>query len=263
VLLSIVLPAFNEEHRIGLVLDQLMAYRAATEHDLEIVVVDDGSTDNTLNTLQVQAETFPELKVLALSKNMGKGRAVATGMTAATGAYRAFFDADGATPIREVDRLLEAATTNKRSVAIGSVRAEGTNVVRKQPILRTVAGRVGNGIIRSLVLPGVADSQRGCKLFPAEVADVVFGAQITDGWMFDIEVLALSRRMGYDIIEVPVDWTHIEGSQVRPIDYFWTLFDVMKVRRLLRTNAHGVPQLAAAPRRLSISPAQRRPAQQP
>ncbi len=227
------------------------------------MVVDDGSTDNTVAVLAKAAETFPELKVVTLAQNCGKGRAVATGMTEATGAYRAFFDADAATPICEVDRLLRAATENKRSVAIGSVRAEGTNVVRKQPLLRTLAGRVGNGIIRAMVLPGIADSQRGCKLFPAEVADLVFSAQITNGWMFDIEVLALCRRMGYTIVEVPVDWTHIEGSQVKPVDYLWTLLDVMKVRRLLRTNAHGVAQLAVEPRRLSISPAQRRPVRQP
>ena len=261
-LLSIVLPAFNEEHRIGVVLDQLIEYAAGCAHDLEVILVDDGSTDATVATAETYGDELPELRVVPLSENRGKGRAVATGMLEARGSYRAFFDADGATPIGEVEKLLAVAEATPRTVAIGSIRTAGSSVVRHQPLLRTVAGRIGNRIIRSAVLPGIADSQRGCKLFPAELADVVFSAQLTDGWVFDIEVLALCQKVGYEIVEVAVDWTHIEGGQVRPVDYFWTLREVMAVRRLLRRDAHELGAVGArAGATRSISPVQRRAVQ--
>ena len=257
--MSIVLPAYNEEHRIGATLDEVAQYREETAHELDIVVVDDGSTDNTAGVVHDYMAAIPELRLIQLGGNCGKGRAVAKGMLAARGEYRAFFDADGATPISEVDKLLDVAVNHRRSVAIGSIRAEGAEVERKQPLLRTVAGRLGNSIIRWAVLPEISDSQRGCKLFPAELADVVFAAQLTDGWVFDIEVLALAKKLKYNVIEVPVAWTHIEGGQIKPMDYVWTLREVLHVRKLLKTGAHAIPSLQPAPARAeSISPATRR-----
>lgn len=242
-LLSIVLPAFNEEHRIGTPLEQLIDYRADCEHELDVILVDDGSTDATAAVAQSYVDALPELRIVRLDTNRGKGRAVATGMLAARGQYRAFFDADGATPIAEVDKLLACIQENPRSVAIGSIRVDGTRVGRKQPLHRVLAGRLGNAFIRAAVLPGVADSQRGCKLFPAELADAVFAAQRTDGWGFDIEILALCQRIGYRVVEVPIEWDHIEGGQIRANAYLSTLSEVVRIRSLIRSGAHELGRL--------------------
>ncbi len=234
------LPAFNEEHRIGTALQQLIEYRAACPHDLEVILVDDGSTDATAAVAQSYMDELPELTIIRLPANRGKGRAVATGMLAASGEYRAFFDADAATPIYEVDNLLAAMADRPRSVAIGSVRVDRSRVVRHQPLIRSLAGRAGNAFIRAAVLPGIADSQRGCKVFPAELADVVFAAQQTDRWGFDIEILALCQALGYKVIEVAVEWTHVEGGQLGADAYLSTLVEVVRIRRLMRTNAHQI-----------------------
>ncbi len=244
-LLSIVLPAYNEEHRIGATLDQVVEYRRSSPHEVEIIVVDDGSVDDCAAVAESYAAELPALQVLRHQTNRGKGRAVATGMLAATGVYRAFFDADGATPIAEVDKLLSAALANPRAVPIGSVRARGTTIGRRQPLVRTLAGRAGNVFMRATVLPGVADSQRGCKLFPGALADTVFRAQQIDGWGFDIEVLALCQRLGYQVLEIPVRWDHVEGGQVRASAYLSTLREVLRIRKLLRTGAHQLAPVAA------------------
>ncbi len=243
-LLSIVLPAYNEEHRIGGTLDQVVEYRRASAHEVEVIVVDDGSSDASAVVAESYAGALPALRVLRHDVNRGKGRAVATGMLAATGVYRAFFDADGATPIVEVDKLLTAALGNPRAVPIGSIRAPGTTIGRHQPLVRTVAGRAGNLFMRAMVLPGVADSQRGCKLFPGALAETVFGAQQIDGWGFDIEVLALCQRLGYQVLEIPVRWNHVDGGQVRASAYVTTLREVLRIRRLLRTGAHRLDSVA-------------------
>lgn len=215
VLLSIVLPAYNEELRIGRTLDEIADYCRESPHDVEVIVVDDGSDDKTAEVARGDADDITRLQVIEHETNSGKGRAVATGMLAATGLYRAFLDADGATPVEEVDKLLEIAVKNPLVIPIGSIRATGTEVGRRQPLLRTLAGRAGNAVMRFMVLPGVADSQRGCKLFPGAVADTVFDAQQVDGWAFDIEILALCQRLGHQIRAVPVRWDHVDGGQIQ------------------------------------------------
>jgi glycosyltransferase involved in cell wall biosynthesis len=247
VLLSIVLPAYNEELRIGRALDEVAEYCRSSDHDVEVIVVDDGSSDALADVAREYSDEIAGLQVIQHETNRGKGRAVATGMLAATGVYRAFLDADGATPVGEIDKLLEIAAKHPLVIPIGSIRAAHTEPGRRQPLLRTLAGRAGNAVIRSLVLPGVADSQRGCKLFPGAVADAVFGAQQVDGWAFDIEILALCQRLGYEIREVPVRWDHIDGGQIRAGSYVSTLGEVWRIRRLLRSGAHHLVPTSERP----------------
>lgn len=239
--MSIVLPAYNEEHRIGRTLDEVARFRDSFADDLEVLVVDDGSTDAVAAVARSYVDLVPELRVISHRTNRGKGRAVATGMLAATGDFRVFIDADGATPVAEITKLLAVALERRDVIPIGSIRAGGDEVGRRQPLSRAMAGRLGSMVMRAAVLPGVADSQRGCKLFPATVAEIVFGAQQLDGWGFDIEVLALCRRLGFEIVEVPVRWNHIGGGKISLASYASTLAEVMRVRRLLRTGAHRLP----------------------
>ena len=258
--LSIVVPAYNEAERIGPLLDDLAEYLGSFDGACEVLVVDDGSTDATVSVAAAYAGRIPGLSIRSLPENRGKGAAVADGMLAARGALRVFLDADGATAPTEIDRLLETARMNPRAVVIGSLRVPGARVTRSQTRRRTIAGRVGNAIIRVAVLPGVRDSQRGCKLFPAPVADRVFADMATTGWAFDIDVLARARALGADIVEVPVRWHHVDGGVVRPSAYVWTLHEVWTIRRALRADGIHRSRIDARRRRAGGLSRERKPA---
>jgi dolichyl-phosphate beta-glucosyltransferase len=246
--LTIVVPAFNEASRIEPLLAQLAAYQASSARRVEVIVVDDGSTDGTVDLVETHRSRIANLSVIALADNSGKGAAVAAGMLAGRGAYRVFLDADGATPVSEVDALWAAATEKARSVAIGSVACAGAKVRRHQPFARRIAGRMANRIIRLLVLPGIHDTQRGAKLFPAEIADAVFSAQASRGWAFDIEILARCRSHGYRIVEVPVEWHHVDGGQIGAGDYLATFRELLAIRRRIKAlpSTRAVPALRRA-----------------
>lgn len=228
---SIVIPAFNEEERLGTTLEEIGEYLASRGEDAEMIVVDDGSTDGTFALASRYADRLP-VRVIRHPHNRGKGHAVRAGMLAATGARRVFADADGSTPIAELDKL-EAALDDLggRGVAIASIGVAGATVLSPQSQLRSFAGRVGNRLIQRLVLPGIADSQRGFKLFSADAAECAFGAAVIDGWAFDVEVLALARLGGFPVEEVPVTWEHRLASRVRTSSYFSSLRDVWRIHR--------------------------------
>jgi len=228
---SIIIPAYNEQERLGATLAEIGEYLANRQVSAEIIVVDDGSTDATVVLAEQWAERLP-VSVIELPVNRGKGHAVRVGMLAAAGAKRVFTDADGSTPIDELDAL-EAAlfSIGGRGVAIASVAVEGAVILSPQSRFRAFAGRVGNRLIQLLVLPGVKDSQRGFKLFSSEAAEEAFAAAEVDGWAFDVEVLALARLGGFPVIEVPVRWEHRLASRVKASSYLTTLVEVWKIRR--------------------------------
>ncbi|MCA8923814.1 MAG: glycosyltransferase family 2 protein [Planctomycetes bacterium] len=224
--LSLVVPAYNEAIRIEHTLGELEAWRARGPGvGAELVLVDDGSEDATLPLLRGWAHGRDRVQVLALP-HRGKGHAVRAGMLAAQGARVAFADADLATPLDELQRLL-AALEAGADVAIGS--REGPGAVREnEPGYRHVLGRGFNWLVQALVLPGIADTQCGFKLFRAEAAREVFGrlrrygaagplARGANVTAFDVEVLLVARHLGYTITEVPVRWRHERGSKVRPL----------------------------------------------
>jgi dolichyl-phosphate beta-glucosyltransferase len=184
---------------------------------------------------------------------MGKGHAVRIGMLAASGDRRLFTDADGSTPIGELGHLQqELDGIGGSGVAFASIAVPGAEVVRAQVGLRTTAGRLGNRLIRAIVLPGVSDSQRGFKLFSADAAEATFSRCVVDGWGFDVETLVLASSLGFKTVEVPVAWTHMEDSRVTPLSYFTTFAEVLGVRwRLLRGTydlTRSTPERAMQPR---------------
>jgi dolichyl-phosphate beta-glucosyltransferase len=213
--LSLIIPAFNEQQRLLSFLEP--AHRFLKDHvsDFEILVVDDGSTDETVATAIAFANSHPEIRVIELGHNQGKGKAVRTGMLAARCDYKIFADADGSTPIEEVRRLHHALSTGSADIAIGSraLSASGTRVVSR--LGRRVLGRVFNFAVNILVVPGIRDTQCGFKLFTHQAAEQVFSRCSVDGFSFDIEVLFLANKLGLTVVEVPVNWTHVAGSKVR------------------------------------------------
>ena len=247
--LSIVIPAYNEALRIGPTLMSVAAHFAG--EDVEVVVVDDGSTDDTAAVVFGYESVLPGLRVIRLPENRGKGHAVRAGMLAATGEWRLMMDADGSTDVSEIGALQGAASSGA-PVAIGSIAVPGADVV-PQSFARRNAGRVANLLIRGMVLPGIHDSQRGFKLFRGDVADDVFSRARVDGWGFDVEVLALARTLGHRVAEVGVRWEHREDSRVKAGSYLTTLRELLAVRRAVGcpgpavpATAIGSPQLAPA-----------------
>ena len=230
--LSIIIPAFNEAERIGETLDSIATFLDDRNLNDEVIVVDDGSTDNTISVAKSYAPKFRRLVVLESPRNLGKGHAVRKGMLTGTGRRRLFLDADNSTNVREFDRLMAAAADEpiEPAVIIGSVAVEGSSVEIRQPGIRSWLGRAGNSFIQRLVLPGISDTQRGFKVFTGEASDAVFRRCTSNGWAFDVEALALAQGLGYHILEVPITWEHREDSRVRPGAYFTALLDVVRIK---------------------------------
>lgn len=215
---SIVIPAFNEARRLPRYLEEIVTYFDGRGESYEVIVVDDGSTDETVALVTRTATGHPRVRVLSLARNEGKGAAVRRGMLAAGGELRLFADADGATPIAEVKRF-EPALAAGADVVIGSrAMADPAVCVVAQPH-RMAAGRVFNWMVARLGLGGIADSQCGFKLFLGRVAEDLFARVQTPGFGFDVELLLLARAAGYRTVEVPVNWTDQAGSKVGVISH--------------------------------------------
>lgn len=230
--LSIIIPAYNEAGRIGETLESIATFLEERNMDDEVIVVDDGSTDDTIVVVEGYRPLFRRLRVVQSERNLGKGHAVRKGMLTGTGRYRLFLDADNSTDVREFDRLMAAAEAEPimPAVMIGSVAVDGSEVTTRQPGLRASLGRLGNQFIQRLVLPGIEDTQRGFKVFTGEASDAVFRRCTSNGWAFDVEALALARGLGYHILEVPITWEHREDSRVQASAYLSSLIDVVRIK---------------------------------
>lgn len=222
--LSIVIPAFNESERLPKTLTAISLYLQEEGISAEVIVVDDGSTDGTAEIAQ---STLPSVRVIKHEGNKGKGAAVKTGMLAAQGDWWYLCDADLSTPITELKHFLNSR--REKTVVIGSRRVAGSNIVQHQSALKELMGRLGNLMIQTVLLPGIHDSQCGFKLFPSS-ARTVFEQQRQQRWGYDFEVLYLARRMGHEILEIPVAWVNDERSKVKPFDYFKTLGELVSIR---------------------------------
>lgn len=214
-LLSVVVPAYNEEARIGATLKRMLAYFDEQPYPYEILVVSDGSTDGTHQVVEQIGANRPEVRLIVSKPNRGKGHVVRVGMLAATGERVLFSDADLATPIEEIEKLFVALDAGC-DVAIGSRDTVGSELLRRQSLVREMGGRLFNKLVQIMAVPGIHDTQCGFKLFTRRAAQEIFRRCQIDHFAFDVEVLFLARKLfGYRIAEIPVRWMHMEGSKVR------------------------------------------------
>jgi dolichyl-phosphate beta-glucosyltransferase len=228
--LSIVIPCFNEEQRLPRTIELIERYLDARPISYELILVDDGSADGTRAIMDAAAERHPSVRIEALPRNRGKGRALAVGVAAASGSQILVTDADLSTPIEELDKL-RAAMAAGAGVAIASRAVRGSRVELSQPIYRVLMGKTFNLIVQAVLLPGIKDTQCGFKLFGAEVAHDAFARLSTDGFGFDPEVLYHARRRGVKIVEVPVVWRNSSPTKVNPIRSSYDMFKhVLRVR---------------------------------
>jgi len=228
--LTVVVPAYNEERRIDSTLRRLSEYLNAAPGPNELVIVVDGSQDDTLAKVKSAPVGNLRLEILDNIVNRGKGFSVRRGMLAARGRYVLFCDADLSTPIEEVERLI-AALDSGYDVAIASRSLPESDVRVHQPPWRESMVRVFNWFVQRLVLPGIIDSQCGFKCFRHDAAQRIFERQRLEGFAFDVEVLYIARVLGYRIAEIPVIWINHPLSKVSPLrDSTRMLIDLMKVR---------------------------------
>jgi len=213
-LLSIIIPAHNEEKRLPPTLEQVFAFLNGQNYEAEVLVVENGSTDRTFEIAQKFIGQHKNLRVVRV-EGRGKGLAVQHGMLEAHGQYRLMCDADLSMPIEEVANFLSPHVTDF-DIAIASREAPGATRY-DEPFFRHIGGRIINLLIRLLILPGLQDTQCGFKCFRAEAADDLFTRQTLMGWSFDIELLFIARRHGYRIVEVPIDWYYRSESKVNAL----------------------------------------------
>jgi len=239
---SVVIPAYDEAARLPAYLKDVIAYFESRDVLFEVLVVDDGSADGTAERVREISAGRGFIGVHALPVNRGKGAAVREGMRRTTGALKLMADADGATPIAEVERL-EAALARGADIAVGSRVLRDPSVVRQTRLHRKLSGHVFNFIVRRLGVSAVVDTQCGFKLFRRAAADELFGVLATDGFGFDVELLLLAQRRGYRVAEVPINWTDQPGSKVGVLtDGPRMLRDIVAARwRLARAAPRRAP----------------------
>jgi len=212
--LSIVIPARNEERRLPHALEQIFAFLQAQSYTAEVLVVENGSSDRTHEIALELAKHHANLRILK-EEQPGKGKAVCRGMLAARGAYRFMCDADLSMPIAELSKFIPAEA-EQLDVAIASREAVGA-VRYNEPEYRHRGGRLINFAIRLLILPGFNDTQCGFKCFRGAVAEDIFPYQTISGWSFDIEILYIALKRGYQVSEVPIHWYFDPETKLRAI----------------------------------------------
>jgi glycosyltransferase involved in cell wall biosynthesis len=227
---SIVLPAYNEATRIAASLEKVMHYAEQRGVSTEVIVVNDGSTDNTAQIVRDYSQQHPLLRLVENPGNRGKGYSVRNGMLHATGDVLLFSDADLSSPIEEADKLF-AAIQNGADIAIGSRWIDPRLQKKRQPFYRQVFGRAFNLALRMILGLNFKDTQCGFKAFNRRSAEIVFPQQKIERWGFDPELLYLAKRSQLRISEVPVAWSHREGTRINPLkDGFRMVLELFKIR---------------------------------
>jgi glycosyltransferase involved in cell wall biosynthesis len=235
--LSVVIPAYNEEKRISSTLLAVSEFLKNQPYESEILVVSDGSKDGTVQVVNSLKSQIPNLKLVANAENHGKGWVTKQGMLEATGDVRVFMDADNSTKVDEITNFIPYFEEGY-DLVIGSRRIQGSVIAVHQPWIRDLQGTIFRTIVHIFVPLGVTDSQCGFKAFSASAAEKVFPKQSIYRWAFDVELLALARKMNLKIKEVPITWVNDEESHVKLSGKIKMLLEVAQVRWNLWTGKY-------------------------
>lgn len=226
--LSVIIPAYNEAKRLPATLKSVHAYLAKQAYDYEILVVNDGSRDNTANIVRELQMHIPNLELIDNRQNHGKAWVVQQGMLKASGDLRLFMDADNSTHIDALDAMLPYLGVY--DVVIASIGVPGAKKIGHEPWYRRMLGKAGNIWIQVWATPGIHDTQRGFKLFTKKSAEAVFPKMRTFGWGFDVELLAIAHMMKFRIKEIPITWDNDPNSKVNIWAYPKVLLQTIQVR---------------------------------
>lgn len=236
--LSVIIPAYNEENKIKETLGIIYNYFSRQDYSWEAIIVSDGGTDRTVEIVSEFISNKPEFNLIVNTVNHGKGFVVRQGMLQAQGDFRLFTDADNSTSIEQIEKFWPYFVEGN-SVVIGSIEVEGAVISEHAQWYRRLLGRYSKYLIRIVAgLWDIHDTQRGFKCFTAKAAEDIFSRAIINRWGFDIEVLALAKKMDYKIKEVPIIWNNPSESRVRLSSYFSTLGDLLKIKWRLLTNEY-------------------------
>jgi len=237
--LSVIIPAYKEAPRIERTLEQLAAYLCAKFSEFEVIVVDDGSTDETARRVAAAEQKEPRIRLVSLTANRGKGFAVRQGMAAAKGDVVCFMDADLSTPVEEIEQGTNALQ-ERFPVVIASRQHRDSAISLRQGRLRENIGKSFNRFVRALLALPFEDTQCGFKCFTRRAARAIFARARIDGFAFDVELLVIARRLGYRVTEIPVNWRNAPDSKVRPArDLPRVVRDLLKIYANDRRGLYG------------------------
>ncbi len=239
--LSVIVPAYNEEKNLAVNIGKFNGYLSRQGYDYEIIVVNDGSTDNTGEIAEKLIAENKNLKLIDNKENKGKGAAVRQGLLSARGEYRLFIDADNATSIDHIDKIWEFFNGGS-DIVIGSrnsLDAEGARQALPQPAWKRFLGTRGNRIIQSLAVKGIYDTQCGFKAFTKGAVGEIIPKTTINRWGFDVEILAIARIAGHKIAAIPVYWINSPDSRVGVKGYFSSLLEIIKIKWNLITGKYN------------------------
>lgn len=237
--LSIIIPCYNEERRLEKNLNLKLNYLKNQKYSWEVVLVNDGSTDNTKKIIDnfISLNKKYGIKLVDVKINQGKGNAVKEGMINSFGDYRLFTDLDNSTPMRELEKLL--SYKDKFDIIIASRYLKESKIAEKQSFIRRIISRGGNLYIKLLLGLNFQDTQCGFKLFNKESACKIFPKCLISRWGFDLEVLTLAQKLNYKIKEVPISWSDVGDSKLRPVKAAMQVFDeAIKIKQNLKSNKY-------------------------
>ena len=240
---TFVIPAYNESVRLGPTLHALLRYTQEQDWDAEILVVDDGSTDDTAQIVRESSQAHPQIRLVQNPGNRGKGYSVRNGMLHARGDICLFTDADLSSPMTEAQKLFDAIAQGA-DVAIGSRWLQTELQTERQPLYRQAFGRIFNLALRAILGLRFADTQCGFKAFRREAAQQIFPLQRIERWGFDPEILFLAQRAGLQVDEVPVLWAHSEGTRLHPVrDGLRMFVELLRIRWNSMTGEYAAAAL--------------------
>jgi dolichyl-phosphate beta-glucosyltransferase len=237
--LSVIIPAYNEAKRLPLTLIDIDKHLDEQEYSYEIIVINDGSTDDTAEIVTRFSSLINNLRLVDNTENKGKGAAVRQGMLGAKGLWRLFMDADNSTSIVEFNKMIPYFKSGYE-VVIGSRAVKGSRKMPHQPFYKEIMGKLGNLFIRLVLIRGIHDTQCGFKCFSEEAAEKIFSLTKIDRWGFDAEALALAKNLHYKIKELPIFWVNDARSHVKLKDYLQVLLETVKVRWWLWRNIYNL-----------------------